>query len=65
MIKKKFCLVGIEFDFEDLILDHYDHYVGFFTSKKNEFYSYKRKKLGKENFKDWERVKKNLTLMFL
>ena len=52
MIKKKFCLVGIEFDFEDLILDYYDHYVGFFTSKKNEFYSYKRKKLGKENFKD-------------
>ena len=58
MIKKKFCLVGIEFDFEDLILDHYDHYVGFFTSKKNKFYNYKRKKLGKENFKDWERVKK-------
>ena len=52
MIKKKFCLVGVEFDFEDLILDYYDLYVGFFTSKKNKSYSYKRKKLGKENFKE-------------
>ena len=58
MIKKNFCLVGVEFDFEDLITDHSSYYVGFFTSKKNKSYNNKKKKLGKENLKDWEKIKK-------
>ena len=32
MIIKKFCLVGVEFDFEDLTIDEYNNYLGFFTS---------------------------------
>ncbi len=58
MIKKKFCLVGVEFDFEDLTLDEYNNYLGFFTSIKNKSYSLKKKKLGKENLNDWKKIKK-------
>lgn len=58
MIRKKFCLVGVEYDFEDLITDHSSNYLGFFTSKKNKFYKNKRKKLGSETLKDWIKVKK-------
>lgn len=58
MIKKKFCLVGVEYDFEDLIIDHKSNYLGFFTSKKNKFYKIKKKKLGSETLKDWIKIKK-------
>ena len=58
MIKKKFCLVGVEFDFEDLTIDEYNNYLGFFTSRKNKSYSLKKKKLGKENLNDWKKIKK-------
>ena len=58
MIKNKFCLVGIDPDFEDLIADNAKHYVGFFTSIKNKTYKNKNKKLGKENLKDWKKIKK-------
>ena len=47
MIIKKFCLVGVEFDFEDLTIDEYNNYLGFFTYRKNKSYSLKKKKLGK------------------
>ena len=52
-------MVGVEHDFEDLITGHNNYYVGFFTSKKNKSYSNKKKKLGKENLKDWKKIKKN------
>ena len=58
MIKKKFCLVGIDPDFEDLIAENSRYYVGFFTSIKNKSYKNKNKKLGKENLKDWKKIKK-------
>jgi len=58
MIKKKFCLVGVEYDFEDLIIDQKSNYLGFFTSKKNRFYKDKKKKLGSETLKDWIKIKK-------
>ncbi len=58
MIKKFFCLVGVEFDFEDLIIDYSRYYLGFFTSRKNKNYNNKLKKLGKENLKDWLKIKK-------
>ena len=58
MIKKNFCLVGVEFDFEDLIIDYSGYYLGFFTSRKNKNYNNKFKKLGKENLKDWLTMKK-------
>ena len=59
MIREKFCLVGIDIDFEDLILDYKKYYVGFFSSKKSKSYTYKNTKLGKENLKDWIKIKKN------
>jgi len=58
MIKKNFCLVGVEFDFEDLIIDYSRYYLGFFTSRKNKNYNLKNKNLGKENLKDWLKIKK-------
>tara|TARA_Y100001970_G_C14215375_1_gene849332 strand:+ start:1661 stop:2302 length:642 start_codon:yes stop_codon:yes gene_type:complete len=58
MIKKNFCLVGVEYDFEDFIIDNKRYFLGFFTSKKNRTYSLKKKKLGQENLKDWKKIKK-------
>jgi len=58
MIKKKFCLVGVEYDFDDLTIDYNKYYLGFFTSKKNKSYSIKKKRLGEESLKDWKKIKK-------
>jgi len=38
MVSKKFCLVGIDVDFEDLIEDHKNNYLGYFSSKKTKSY---------------------------
>ena len=57
MISKKFCLVGIDNDFEDLIEDYKNYYLGYFSSKKTKSYK-KKKKLGLENINDWEKIKK-------
>jgi sugar O-acyltransferase (sialic acid O-acetyltransferase NeuD family) len=57
MIKKKFCLVGVDDDFDDFILDNKNLYLGLFTNFKNKKYSLSRK-LGKENLADWIKVKK-------
>lgn len=57
MIEKKFCLVGVEFDFEDVIIDNYHSYLGFFTSKIKKSYKLKNKKLGTESLKDWKKIK--------
>ena len=58
MIKKNFCLVGVEYDFDDLTIDYNNYYLGFFTSKKNKSYSNKKKKLGDESLRDWRKIKK-------
>ena len=58
MVSKKFCLVGIDVDFEDLIEDHKSNYLGYFSSKKTKFYKNKKKRLGSESLKDWKRIKK-------
>lgn len=63
-MNKNFCLVGIDSDFEDLIENYKNHYIGFFSSKKTKSYNNKKKKLGNENLQDWKRIKKNLTLKF-
>jgi|TARA_B100001964_G_scaffold240488_2_gene310445 sugar O-acyltransferase (sialic acid O-acetyltransferase NeuD family) len=57
MINKKFCLVGIDNDFEDFIEDYKNYYLGYFSSKKTKSYRNK-KKLGSENIKDWKKIKK-------
>ena len=51
MIKKKFCLVGIDPDFEDLIAENSRYYVGFFTSIENKSYKNKIKNLAKKIWK--------------
>jgi len=57
MIKKNFCLVGEDKDFEDFVLDNKKFYLGLFTNFKNKKFSI-NKKLGKENLSDWLKIKK-------
>ena len=57
-MNKSFCLVGIDGDFEDLIENYKNYYIGFFSSKKTKSYNNKKKKLGNENLQDWKRIKK-------
>ena len=57
MIKKNFCLVGVDYDFEDFVLDNKKFYLGLFTNFKNKKFSI-NKKLGKENLSDWLKIKK-------
>jgi acetyltransferase-like isoleucine patch superfamily enzyme len=57
MIKKKFCLVGVDNDFEDFVLDNKKFYLGLFTNFKDKKFSL-GKTLGKENLSDWLKVKK-------
>jgi len=57
MIKKNFCLVGVDNDFEDFVLDNKKFYLGLFTNFKDRKFSL-NKKLGKENLSDWLKVKK-------
>ena len=57
MIKKNFCLVGVDDDFEDFVLDNKKFYLGLFTNFKNRNFSL-NKKLGKENLSDWLKIKK-------
>lgn len=58
MIKKKFCIVGVDPDFNDLIFDNYKNYIGLITNFKNKKYLAHNKLLGKENLKDWLKIKK-------
>ena len=57
MIKKKFCLVGVDKDFEDFILDNKKFYLGFFSNFHQKKYQI-NKKLGKERITDWVKVRK-------
>ena len=56
MIKKKFCLVGVDKDFEDFILDNKKFYLGFFSNFHHKKYQI-NKKLGKERITDWVKVR--------
>ena len=64
MIKKKFCLVGVDQDFEDFILDNKKFYIGLFSNFSHKKYQI-GKKLGKEIITDWVKIKKKLNLKFL
>ena len=57
MIKKNFCLVGVDDDFEDFVLDNKKFYLGLFTNFRSKNFSL-NKKLGKENLSDWLKIKK-------
>lgn len=57
MIKNKFCLVGVDKDFEDFILDNKKFYLGLFSNFSHKKYQ-TGKKLGKETMDDWIKIKK-------
>ena len=57
MIKKKFCLVGLDKDFEDFVLQNKKFYIGLFSNFSQNTYQID-KKLGKEIKTDWIKVKK-------
>ena len=57
MIKNKFCLVGVDKDFEDFILDNKKFYLGLFSNFSHKKYQ-TGKKLGKETMDDWIKLKK-------
>ena len=49
MVKKKFCLVGIDNDFVDLIEDNQSKFVGYFSEKKRIYKFLKIEKSGLVN----------------
>jgi len=57
-MKKKFCLVGVDQDFNDFLLENKKSYVGLFTKFKNKNYQHIKKKIGGENIEDWKKIKK-------
>ena len=67
MVKKKFCLVGIDNDFVDLIEDNQSKFVGYFSEKKRiyKFLKNRKKWLGKHNKENWYKIKKNTIPMSL
>ena len=64
-MKKKFCLVGVDQDFNDFLLENKKSYVGLFTKFKNKNYQHIKKRIGAENIEDWKKIKKNIIRKFL
>ena len=59
MIKKKFCLVGVDNDFIDFIQRNQSLFLGYFSHKKKHYNLVKRKKwLGEHNILTWKKIKK-------
>ena len=59
MIKKKFCLVGLDKDFEDFVIENKKFYIGLFSNFSQNTYQI-GKKLGKEIKTDWIKIKKKI-----
>lgn len=59
MIKKIFCIVGVDHDFLDFIKRNSSFFLGYF-SKKNKRYKFinKKKRLGDHTKKNWLKIKK-------
>ena len=57
-MKKKFCLVGVDQDFNDFLIENKKNYVGLFSKSKNKDYQHIRRRIGGENIEDWKRIKK-------
>ena len=58
MIKNKFCLVGIDMDFDSLISKYKTKFVGFFSKFNSKKYLGTPKKGYKENINEWKKIKK-------
>ena len=51
MIKNKFCIVGIDRDFEEFIIENKGNYLGLISDYKKNYKITKR--AGKEKITDW------------
>ena len=58
MIKKKFCIVGVDPDINELIFDNKENYIGLITNFSDNKYLINNKVLGEENLSDWIKIKK-------
>ncbi len=56
MIKNKFCIVGIDNDFEEFIIENKGNYLGLISNYKKNYKITKR--AGKEKITDWLKLKK-------
>ena len=56
MIKNKFCIVGIDRDFEEFIIENKGNYLGLISDYKKNYKITKR--AGKEKITDWLKIKK-------
>ena len=63
MIKNKFCIVGIDRDFEEFIIENKGNYLGLISDYKKNYKIAKR--AGKEKIIDWLKIKKNTIQMFI
>ena len=63
MIKNKFCIVGIDRDFEEFIIENKGNYLGLISDYKKNYKITKR--AGKEKITDWLKIKKNTIQMFI
>ena len=59
MVGKKFCLVGVDNDFIDLIEDKSSNFLGYFSEDK-KYYSIinRKKRIGDHNLRNWLEIKK-------
>ena len=57
MLKSKFCVVGVDKDIQDFITSNKHKYLGLISDLKAKNYSI-RKRIGGENLKDWNKIKK-------
>ena len=60
MIKNKFCIVGIDRDFEEFIIENKGNYLGLISDYKKNYKITKR--AGKEKITDWLKIKKKYNL---
>ena len=58
MIKNKFCLVGIDMDFDSFIKESKTKFIGYFSKFSSKKYLSSNKRLGNENLLDWSKIKK-------
>jgi len=55
---KNFCIVGVDPDLDEFILENKKNYLGLITNFEEKKYIYSSKRLGKESISDWKNIKK-------
>tara|TARA_Y100001970_G_scaffold70948_1_gene90244 strand:- start:2409 stop:3038 length:630 start_codon:yes stop_codon:yes gene_type:complete len=57
MLKRKFCIVGVDNDIQDFIFENKRNYLGLVSNLKGKNYKFGRV-IGGENLSDWLKIKK-------